>query len=303
MGIKTNQILEEPRLLGGILTPPTTGSTKGVFFALDVGAGETEAAFADEAGNVTQITAAGALNLGSVSHNSLTDLTVGDAHTQYHNDSRGDIRYYQKSEHINASAGVGDAGKPVKLNAAGVIDASMVPGASGEANTASNLGAAQTADVFKAKVGVDLQFRRILQGANMTITENADSITFASTGGGGGLGSEFKVELGAGASIADKVAAATSIPGGWTIIESQNAAVDAELQSGGTTDDVVFIHETGLMAVIINVVRADPFGGFLSIDSTQSGAIKVSPDKNQARLKDFNTAVGNNASTVYLKLV
>lgn len=37
-----------------------------------------------------------------------------------------DNRYYRENEHVNSSAGAGDAGKPVVLDAAGHIDASMV---------------------------------------------------------------------------------------------------------------------------------------------------------------------------------
>lgn len=57
----------------------------------------------------------------------LTDLIgAGDASTQHHHDGR----YYQESEHINVSAGVADAAKPVILNAAGEIDPTMLPAAS-----------------------------------------------------------------------------------------------------------------------------------------------------------------------------
>lgn len=49
-----------------------------------------------------------------------------DDHTQYHNDTRGDTRYYQKTEFLQTSAGSGDAGKPVKLDADGNIDATMI---------------------------------------------------------------------------------------------------------------------------------------------------------------------------------
>lgn len=55
----------------------------------------------------------------------------------------------------------------------------------GGGGTASglNLGAAEDADVFKQTIGSQLQFRRLEAGANMSITQSADKITFASTAG------------------------------------------------------------------------------------------------------------------------
>ena len=73
-------------------------------------------------------------------HGSIGGL-ADDDHSQYHTDARGDARYYTETEltagqldtryfteaeHIAASAGVGDAGKPIVLDAAGHVDASML---------------------------------------------------------------------------------------------------------------------------------------------------------------------------------
>lgn len=59
----------------------------------------------------------------------------------------------------------------------------VVTGTGGEANTASNT-TTSGYGIFKQKVGVDLVFKCLKQGANTIFTEDEDSITIASTGGG-----------------------------------------------------------------------------------------------------------------------
>lgn len=55
------------------------------------------------------------------------------------------------------------------------------PGTAGSSSdTASNLGGG--AQVFKSKVAADFQFRSLLAGSNITITQNANDISIASTG-------------------------------------------------------------------------------------------------------------------------
>ena len=58
-------------------------------------------------------------------HGYLSGLSDDD-HTQYHNNTRGDARYFKQSEFVNTSAGAGDAGKPVVLDDTGNIDATMI---------------------------------------------------------------------------------------------------------------------------------------------------------------------------------
>lgn len=63
-----------------------------------------------------------------------------------------------------------------------VLDSS-IGGGGGEANTASNVGTGQ-GKLFKAKIGVDLQFKSIKAGSNITITNNTDDITISASGVG-----------------------------------------------------------------------------------------------------------------------
>ena len=75
--------------------------------------------------NGPEITLSYEKSVGITDHGALTGL-LDDDHLQYHNDTRGDARYFTEVEHINASVGAGDAGKPIVLNAGGQIDASMI---------------------------------------------------------------------------------------------------------------------------------------------------------------------------------
>lgn len=59
-----------------------------------------------------------------------------------------------------------------------------VGASSGEANTASNVGGGS--GVFKQKSGIDLEFRSLVAGANVSIVQNANTIVISSSGGGGG---------------------------------------------------------------------------------------------------------------------
>lgn len=59
-------------------------------------------------------------------HADLTSLDADD-HSQYHNDARGDARYFTEAEHLTTSTGSADEGKPIILNADGEVDATMLP--------------------------------------------------------------------------------------------------------------------------------------------------------------------------------
>ena len=55
-------------------------------------------------------------------------------------------------------------------------------GGTGEANTASNVGAGD--GVFKQKTGVDLEFKSLIGGTNVTIVNNANDLTISASGTG-----------------------------------------------------------------------------------------------------------------------
>lgn len=65
-----------------------------------------------------------------------------------------------------------------------VLVSSLPTGSGGEANTGANVGTGE-GDVFKQKAGVELQFKTLKAGTNVTITDGTDEVTIDATGGGG----------------------------------------------------------------------------------------------------------------------
>lgn len=175
-------------------------------------------------------------------------------------------------------------------------------GAAGETNTGSNLGTGE-GEVFKQKNGVDFEHRTLRAGTNVTITQDANEVTInASGGGGGGVLTEFVIQLGAGATIANKVSAAPTggIPAGLTIVDGTDVSVDAELS--GATADMVIIHNEGKVAVSVEAIGEGPvftptFDQKFPSSSAAgfpAGTMKTSSNGNQTRLTGWNTAVGSN---------
>jgi len=87
------------------------------------------------------------IDQANVSHSNLSGLGSDD-HPQYHDDARGDARYYQKTEFVDASAGIADAGKPVALDANGKIGNSLIDSASVNHNDTTGIQGGGPAEAY-----------------------------------------------------------------------------------------------------------------------------------------------------------
>ena len=84
-------------------------------------------------------------------------------------------------------------------------------GGSGEANTSSNLGTG--VGLAAAKSGVNLPFKSLKAGANVTLSATADEVTISAAGGGGG-GSSVFADISAYGAVGDFVPAAGGLGAG-----------------------------------------------------------------------------------------
>jgi len=82
--------------------------------------------------------------------------------------------------------GSGGSGTILNISEPNLLRLPLSPFVDGEVNTASNLGPSADGDVFKQKIGVDFQFRRLKAGKNISMVENANDIEISSTAASAG---------------------------------------------------------------------------------------------------------------------
>jgi hypothetical protein len=181
MAIKNNQLEDAPRKLSKG-TKPTTGTGKGAFYTAEV-SGVTEGFYVDSSGNDIQLTSAGEINIPSSAlgeSNTASTVTPPVGVISYPltlTKSGVDLPF----KGLKAGSNVTLSASPTHIE----INAAFPPSA-GEANTASNVGAGGTG-IFKQKTGVDLEFRKIRAGSNVTVQIlPSEEIEISAIGGGGG---------------------------------------------------------------------------------------------------------------------
>lgn len=126
------------------------------------------------------------------------------------------------------------AGKEITITAIGL----------GEANTGSNVGGGK--QVFKQKVGVDLQHRTLVGGTDITITQTANEIIFnADAGGGGGPPAENPCDEDAASSCGPPVTPPPEVTvSGLDLLN--DTALASNIEAVGTNCIRVHFHLAGL---------------------------------------------------------
>ena len=115
------------------------------------------------------------------------------------------------------------AGQVLKFNGTQWVAQNDLTGAGGETNTASNIGGG--AGIFASKVGEDLQFKSLVAGTGVTITNDANTITINSSATGGAsltnpvtTGAEMIIDP-----LADPIQIRRVVAGNTSLTVTQNA--------------------------------------------------------------------------------
>jgi hypothetical protein len=131
--------------------------------------------------------------------------------------------------------GCADGEEPTPILGVSTTEATPVPtttfgsGGSGEANTASNLGTGEA--LFSQKSGVDLQFKSLVAGDNISMSSNGDQVTINAVALSSGTGSNTVVDNGDGISVSANISGSTT-----TYTVSMEAALYTKLNGLRNTE-------------------------------------------------------------------
>lgn len=159
-------------------------------------------------------------------------------------------------------------------------------GGSGESNTASNLGTTGVG-VFAQKTGVDLQFKKLVAGTNMTVIDNGNTVTLNSSGSSPANSTfyyGFTVKLNAGGT---GVSSVTNLPDGWSASIS--------------TATLTVTHTVGRPPVTLTMygtatATTGPFKITLATNSAAGGSFNV-PDNGSMNPSDSVFVITTTATT------
>ena len=173
MSIKKKQIERKPDIIDSSATP-SVGSGQGAFYPKTV-SGITEGFYIDDQGREIQLTEDGLPKGGSggSSADEKSKVSATDTTTDYLENK------IVAGTNITITKQNTGSDETLQISASGSV---------GEANTASNVGTG-VGNVFKQKTGIDLEFRKIKAGTNVTVSQVSDDIVIEATGGSGAVDS------------------------------------------------------------------------------------------------------------------
>ena len=119
----------------------------------------------------------------------ISATTAGEVNTGANLGTGAGVYWGKSGAELRFKSLIAGSGVSLSADASSItIGSTVVPG---EVNTASNLGTGQ--GVFSAKSGVNLQFKTLKAGTNVTLSSTASEITINASGGGGGATVKTKI--------------------------------------------------------------------------------------------------------------